>query len=112
MSKKSEETGLPMMVNNSIKNDSAKKLHSTEFDARDCYEFRRFPKRTINECPFISMNEHRFIERFTDLGKLNLAYCGSMLGLSQFALLPQLPLKTLLNLKVVKIDSKIIISLH
>jgi len=40
------------------------------------------------------------------------AYGGSILGLSQFTLLPQLPLKTMLNLKVVKIDSKITIWLH
>jgi len=35
------------------------------------------------------------------------AYSGSILGSSQFTLLPQLPLKTMLILKVVKIDSKI-----
>jgi len=39
------------------------------------------------------------------------AYGGLILGLSQFSLLPQLPLKTMLDLKMVKIDSKIIISL-
>ncbi len=33
-----------------------------------------------------------------------------VLGLSQFSLLPQLPQKTILNLKEVKFDSKIIIS--
>jgi len=32
---------------------------------------------------------------------------GSVLGSSQFCILPQLPLKTMLDLKVVKIDSKI-----
>jgi len=36
---------------------------------------------------------------------------GSILGSSQFSMLPQLPLKMLLNSKVVKIDPKIIISL-
>jgi len=40
-----------------------------------------------------------------------LAYGGSVLGSSQFTLLPQLPLKTTLDLKVVKTDSKVIISL-
>jgi len=35
----------------------------------------------------------------------------SILGSSQYKLLSQLPLKTMLNLKVVKIDSKIILSL-
>jgi len=39
------------------------------------------------------------------------AYGGIVLGLSQFTLLPQLPLKTKLNSKVVKIEQKIIISL-
>jgi len=37
---------------------------------------------------------------------------GSVLGSSQFSILPQLPLKTMLGLKVVKIDSKISSSLH
>jgi len=40
------------------------------------------------------------------------AYCGSILGSSQLTLLPQLRLKMMLNLKVVKINSKIIILLH
>ncbi len=37
---------------------------------------------------------------------------GSILGSSQFTLMHQLPLKTMLSLKVVKIDSKISNSLH
>jgi len=45
-------------------------------------------------------------------GQAKFSYGGSILGSSQIALLPQLPLKMTLNLKVVKIDSKIIISLH
>jgi len=36
---------------------------------------------------------------------------GSILGSSQLSLLFELPLETMLNLKVVKIDSKIIIPL-
>jgi len=40
------------------------------------------------------------------------AYGGWILGSSQFTLLPQLPLKTMLDFKVVKIDFKIIILLH
>jgi len=52
-------------------------------------------------------------EQFTDLGKLNLlTYGGLVLGSSQFTLLPHLPQKTILDLKVVKIDSKIIILVH
>jgi len=46
-------------------------------------------------------------ERFTDLGKLKYPNGGSVLGLSQFSVLPQLPPKTMLGLKEVKIDSKI-----
>ena len=49
-------------------------------------------------------------EHFTDLGKLNLPMDGPVLGSSQFSLLPQLPKKMMLASKVVKIDSKIIIS--
>jgi hypothetical protein len=37
---------------------------------------------------------------------------GSILGSSQFLILPQLPPKILLNSKVVKIDPKTIILLH
>jgi len=37
---------------------------------------------------------------------------GSILGSSQFSILPQLPPKILLDSKVVKINPKIIISLH
>jgi hypothetical protein len=44
----------------------------------------------------------------TDSGKLN---GGSVLGLGQFSILPQLPSKIMLDSKVVKIDLKIIISL-
>jgi len=40
------------------------------------------------------------------------AYGGSISGLSQFTLLPKLPQKMMLNLKVVKIDSKKMISHH
>jgi hypothetical protein len=45
---------------------------------------------------------------FTDLGKLNLLM---VLSYSQFLLLPQLPQKIELASKVVKVDSKIIVSL-
>jgi hypothetical protein len=51
-------------------------------------------------------------ERFTDLGKLNFPMVVQVLGSSQFSVLPQLPSKTMLNLKVVKIDSKISNSLR
>ena len=45
---------------------------------------------------------------FHGFGQAKFAYGGLILGLSQFALLPQL----MLGLKVVKISSKIINSLH
>jgi hypothetical protein len=45
-------------------------------------------------------------ECFTDLGKLNLLRVVQFLGFIQLILLPQLHLKKMVNLKVVKIDSK------
>jgi len=44
---------------------------------------------------------------FQGFGQAKFAYGGSILDWSQFTLLPQLPLKMMLSLKVVKIDSKI-----
>jgi hypothetical protein len=49
------------------------------------------------------------VDSTESLGKLN---GGLVLGSSQFLILPQLPPKILLDSKVVKIDPKIIISLH
>ena len=46
------------------------------------------------------------------LNSVKLGYSGSVLGLSQFLLLHQLPLKMMLVLKGVKSDLKIINSLH
>jgi len=43
---------------------------------------------------------------FHGIGQAKFAYGVSILGWSQFTLLPQLPLKMMLSLKVVKIDSK------
>ncbi len=51
-------------------------------------------------------------ECFTYLGKLNFPNGGSVLGSSQFSILPQLPQNIMLNSKVVKIDTKIIICLR
>ncbi len=48
---------------------------------------------------------------FQGFSKAKFAYGGSILSSSQFLLLPQLPQKIKLTLKVVKVDSKIIISL-
>jgi len=44
---------------------------------------------------------------FQGFGQVKFAYDGSVFGLNQFSVLPQLPLKTMLNLIVVKMDSKI-----
>jgi len=41
---------------------------------------------------------------FHIFGQAKFAYGGSILGSSKFTLLPKLPLKTMLSLKVVKID--------
>ncbi len=49
---------------------------------------------------------------FHGLGQAKFAYGSFILGSSHFILLPQLPLKMMLVIKVDKIDSKIIISLH
>jgi hypothetical protein len=49
---------------------------------------------------------------FHGLGKAKFAYGGLILGSNQFTLLPQLSLKMTLDLKVVKVDLKVIISLH
>ncbi len=59
--------------------------------------------------PKFLLNYYRSFHRF---GQAKFAYGCSISGSSQFTLLPQLPLKTILDLKVVKIDSKIIISLY
>jgi len=53
-----------------------------------------------------------YYRAFHGFGQAKFAYGGSILGLSQFTLLPQLTLKMMLNLKVVKFDSKKIILDH
>jgi len=49
---------------------------------------------------------------FHIFGQAKFTNGGSFLGYSQLMLLPQLPLKTMFDLKVVKIDPKIFILLH
>ena len=51
---------------------------------------------------------YRAFNRFV---QAKFAYGGLVLGSSQFTLLPQLPQKMTLNLKVVKFDSKVVILL-
>jgi len=58
---------------------------------------------------FKTWKSYREFHRF---GQVKFAYGGLILGLSQFTLLLQLPLKMMLNLKVVKFNLKIIILLH
>jgi len=53
--------------------------------------------------------ESRTYKVFHRFGQAKFAYCGSILGSNKFTLLPQLPLKIMLNLKLVKIGTKIII---
>ncbi len=60
----------------------------------------------------VSHTEPKSYKAFHRFGQAKLAYSGSILGSSQFTLLPQLPPKMMLDLKVVKIDSKIYKSLH
>jgi len=47
------------------------------------------------------------VQSISPIWLAKIAYGGSILGFSQFTPLPQLPLKMMLGLKVVKIDSKI-----
>jgi len=47
---------------------------------------------------------------FNGFGQAKFPDGGSILGSSQFSILPQLPPKTMLGLKVVKIDSNLSIS--
>jgi hypothetical protein len=54
----------------------------------------------------------KLYREFHGFGQAKFAYGGSILGLGQFKILSQLPLKLMLDLKVVKIDLKIIISLY
>ncbi len=49
---------------------------------------------------------------FHGFGQAKFANCSFILGYSQFSILSQLPLKTMLDIKVVKINLKIIILFH
>ncbi len=73
--------------------------------------------KSVQQLPFISdLNRHLAFalctQRFTDLAKPKFPDGGSILGSSQFSILPQLPTKILLDSKVVKTDPKILISIH
>jgi hypothetical protein len=49
---------------------------------------------------------------FHGFGQAKFPYAGSDFGSSKFSILPQLPPKIMLNSKVVKIDTKILIAIH
>jgi len=63
---------------------------------------------------YLSVKQHHEIRyiAFHRFGQAEFAYGGLILDSSQFLMLSQLPLKMMLDLNVVKIDSKIIIPLH
>jgi len=60
----------------------------------------------------MQFNTENLNKVFHGFGQAKFANGGSILSSSQFTLLSQLPLKTMLSLKVVKIDSKISHSLR
>jgi len=59
-----------------------------------------------------SLTNKLILRAFHRFGQAKFPDGGSVLGSSQFSILSQLPLKTILGLKVVKIDSKISNSLQ
>jgi len=64
---------------------------------------------------FMTVKLKEFLDHYTvfhGFGQSKFAYGGSILGSSQFTLLPQLPLNMMLSLKVVRIDTKISNTLH
>jgi hypothetical protein len=56
----------------------------------------------------VNLHIYRVFHRF---GQAKFADGGWILGLSQLSLLSELPLNTMLDLRVIKINSKIIISI-
>jgi len=61
-------------------------------------------EQTNESLSFTNLHTYRAFHRF---GQAKFPEGGSVLSSSQFSILPQLPLKTMLGLKVVKIDSKV-----
>jgi hypothetical protein len=70
-------------------------------------------KHNRNYAAFVRIKFRRIdsYRSFHGFGQAKYPSGGLVLGLSQFSILPQLPPKIMLDSKVVKIDSKIIISL-
>jgi len=60
----------------------------------------------------LTILQKRLPKAFHRFGQAKFAYGGSILGSGQFTLMAQLPLKTMLDFKVVKNNPKIIISFH
>ena len=67
---------------------------------------------SIRSCLIDSSNIEIIYRAFHRFGQAKIARSGLVLDSSQFSLLPQLPQKMTLPLKVVKIDSKKVILLH
>jgi hypothetical protein len=61
----------------------------------------------IIKSPERAISSNWFYRAFYRFGQTKFIDVGSVLGSSQFSILPQLPLKMMLGLKVVKINSKI-----
>jgi len=80
--------------------------------ARSNYDSKQAARELrINEIRRLEFTFENFVfishtERFTDLGQAKICEGGSALGKSRFFLLPQLPQKTMIDSKVVKIDLK------
>ncbi len=69
-----------------------------------------FKNDSLHDLHFtITQSQHRAFHRFE---QAKFAYGGSVLGLSQFTLLPQMPLKMISKLKSILNQLEIIISLH
>ena len=94
-------------------------LSSVELSCKEAAYYKGFcPKETARHQYMCNRNNCHFQPHHLDIYRVfhrfvqaKFAYGGQVLGSSRFLLLPQLPEKKLAS-KVVKIDSKIIISRH
>jgi hypothetical protein len=79
------------------------------FIHKDCYNVTR--KSSMLEKVEEDVNYGKFYSVFHHFGQTKFAFGCLILSMSQFLLLPQSPLKTMLAIEVVKTDSNNIISL-
>ena len=84
--------------------EAGREIGSVPTRPKKMAKFRGKKLQTLSE----TKQKYRAFHRF---GQAKISYGGLVLGSSQFLLLPQLPQIMTLASKVVKIDSKIIISL-